>query len=253
MASETYKEFYKNLKPFVADTKNPACDNTGYLIGFATEYYTLYKIHQVGCKMIFNYIKNITKDRAYVEDLPLSIDESLHGEKRHHFYRYIKIFEPNKFNFGKHKGEAIDTFEDGSYLMWYAKTDDIENRERCIERVKTLLPYMEWDAEKFDWTDKAQELRAKDLINSIKSGNPLTLDLNRLHYGCYIEHDGIQFNFPYAMYGGNYYCAPYALIINPKTGKGIRTKNKNYTVTIKGIDENIVENRVKVTEYQINK
>ena len=255
MAKKYDKEYYKSLVPFKVNLTDKNATSCGYMIGFADKYYTLWFIHQNGEGITYDYRHNISMDEKFIEDIPLALDESLRGESRRHFTKYVKIYEPGVFNFGKYNGAKVNESIDISYLQWYCTTDDDVNSETCRARVMELDPDLYWDEETGIWDSKSNKSLREKFTEKVEAGEELELNLDDMYDG-QISMWNFRFGFPHKTTGNSYYGYS-TMIINPKTGKGMRTKNKHWTVTVheyekmEGGDPNWPTYTVK--SYTINK
>lgn len=255
MAKKYNEEYYKELKPFMVDMTDKNAATSGYMIGFADKYYTLWHVVQSGEAIRYSYHHNISMDPEFIKNIPLALDESLHGERRHKFTKYVKIYEPGVFNFGKYKDAKISESVDVSYLQWYATTDDQVNKEACHKRITELDPDLYWDETTETWISKSDMSLKDKFVKKVEAHKELVLNLDEFYNG-QIGMWNLRFCFPNKTCGNSYYGYS-TLIVNPKTGKGMRTKNKHWTVTVheyekqEGGDPNWPIYEVKT--YTINK
>lgn len=116
---------------------------TTKLIGFATEYYTLWslttvplfehtkdgKTHQVGIRENYTYIQNLSKDLQTAKNAFLQrygekygkvpeVDKSLKGQSNSFFVEKKKPLPPQYFSKGKYYGSLITECTDYQYLYW---------------------------------------------------------------------------------------------------------------------------------------
>lgn len=131
---------------------------TTQIIGFATEYYTLWetrtetiyftdsygKHHASGQKVINTFIKNVSTDLNKVHALHpgIEIDENLKGQSRS--FEYVKAVDlcPEIFKFGKYSGKAVSEVvtSDFNYILWVA-----DNLRNCtVDYIKTLPAYISY-------------------------------------------------------------------------------------------------------------
>lgn len=140
-----------------------AIESINKVIGFATEYYTLWSVAEnkqyvtnpntgehihVGTNWVYNYIQNLSKDeeqaikkiaeRYNISEDSVIVDEGLRGVTTRSFEKYIKICMPyTVFPFGKLKWMEIRTSDD----VWQLK--QVLEGNRSIgghEEFNTLIP-----------------------------------------------------------------------------------------------------------------
>jgi len=217
------------------------------LIGFATQYYTLWdyesnpeyktdaygKHHQVGVNHSFYYIKNISMDIDKVKELypSIEIDDSLRG-KSSSFDRQEKTGLPeNYFWGGKYAGRMVDEImdKDFQYCVWSASnyngatSEYIKNHPQYIAYIDSI------EQQKKDLVDSATLLSVGDTItlsfrtNGFNANDNYTECLSDAVFGNISVRvfSGVKF------VGGMY---PYLMpVIN---GKAQKTRGKDLTVTI---------------------
>lgn len=216
------------------------------IIGFATQYYTLwdyeevpqYKTdsygnhHQVGIQHNYYYIKNISFDLDKVKKLypSLSIDDSLKG-KTNSFNYITQNLPKGYFWAGKYTGKLIDEIieSDFQYCVWSANNYSgkvskyIKNHPKYIAHFENL--------EK----TKQAEINSKTLL---KVGDVVTLEFLCNGYNADDEYTecwteaiygdiNVYINCGVKRVGGMY---PYLMpVIN---GKAQKTKGKSISVTV---------------------
>ena len=228
------------------------------IIGFATQFYTLWnyeavpqyktdsygKHHQTGTVHNYYYIKNISNDIDKVKALfpNVEIDTKLRGTSSFTHNEKLDLPE-NYFWGGKYAGKLIDEIMeiDFQYCIWSAENYDmpyITNHPKYIAHFEAIA--------------KAEQ----DLINSkelLKVGDVVELEFTRNGYNADDEYTECWTNAIYndveiavncngvRPVSGRY---PYLMpMINGKTQK---TKGKKLTVTvIEVIETNICEGVVK--------
>lgn len=247
------KEFYQALNSFTVNTVDINCESEGFVLGFCEKYYTLWKINQKGAYIRYTYRHNVTQDSEYAKELGLPIDESLHSRKS--FSRYINIVpEPGVFRFGKYRYQNISDCDDAKYLRWYATTDDEDNRQFAINRAMELDNAWVWD-------ESAQEFIKKERIenieywrNRIAEGRPIKIDFSKVNVCGQLWLDGFWLQFPHKQYQATAYAPAYALIINPETGKPMRTKGKGYKLIVYKAHLTVENNTIAIVDdYEIVK
>lgn len=152
------------------------------IIGFATQFYTLWNYNQertyqtdaygnhhcTGIKHIYSYIKNISTDLEKVKSLypNLIIDETVKG-KTNSFDYYVKQDLPeNIFWGGKYRGKLVDEImvSDFQYCLWSASNYGGKTSQ-YIQSHPIYLAYIEAE-EKAKQTEieKAQTLKVGDVV-----------------------------------------------------------------------------------------
>ena len=119
-------------------------------IGFATEYYTLWDVHDEPqyftdsygkhwlqrIKTHFNYMQNISKDLSVVKAKypDVKIDEDLKGQTRSFIKSTEDDLSPEILKFGKYCGKPIAEVAetDFDYVLWLVANARLETRNVCM-------------------------------------------------------------------------------------------------------------------------
>lgn len=241
--------------------------NMKQLIGFATEFYTLWSYeenpvyrtdsygnhHQVGVNHIFNYIKNISKDIDKVKSLypNIEINEDLRGKTRSFSYDSKIELPDNYFWYGKYTGKLIDEIleKDFQYCLWFAD-NNIGKAQEYIKNHPIYIFYFE-AIEK----EKQEMINSKQLLNV---GDKVELEFTRNGYNANEEYTEC---FTSAIYndvevtikckGVKYVGGKYPYLMPIINGKAQKTKGKKITVTISDVlnttvSENIVKQYIEI-------
>lgn len=246
------KEHYQALAKFEMNTTDPHCESEGYILGFCEKFFTLWKITQKGEHIRYTYRHNVTQDPEYAKELGLPIDENLHSRKS--FTQYIKIEVPGTFKFGRYYHQDIATCDDAKYLRWYATADDAENRQLAVSRALELDSNFVWNEQDLKFIPKKNIDNIKFWQSLIDENRTIKIDFNKVNVRGQVWADGFWFQFPYKYYRETYHAPAYSLVINPETGKAMRTKGKGYKAIIykAHLDENNSSVAI-VDDYEIVK
>jgi len=226
------------------------------LIGFATQYYTLwnydsektYGTDAYGNRYVtsithkYYYRKNISMDLEKVKKLypDVEIEDDLRGQSRD-FCRTEKVERPTGyFWFGKHYGEKIDNVikEDFNYCLWAVERCDYDIQEQ-IQKHPVYLEYL-----------KNEELKKQELLKNgqiVKEGETVELqfltnagftgDIDYCITTAQLGKTTIYVRCSAKPIDGLY---PYFIpIIN---GKPTRTKGKSLKVTVCSVIKTQVDN-----------
>lgn len=225
------------------------------IIGFATQYYTLWNYNSekvyakegylAYIKHEYTYIKNISTDLDKVKTLypDTTIDDTLRGKTSSFSYRETikKEFDGN-FNFGKYISKSVDSilFHDFSYCLWLVDnanndvTDYIKNTEIYKNYIKTA------EAEKNNILSSVNPPKKGDKITLtfLTNGYNINEDYFNDEYTCsttaetidglkvFVKHQSfkeVDCRYPYIMPSIN--------------GKPRKTKNKEFEVEVKEVSE----------------
>jgi uncharacterized protein (DUF3820 family) len=220
------------------------------VIGFATEFYTLWDMQEekryqtdaygkqwlVETTYRYFYIRNISTSIEKVKSQypNTCIDKSLHGIQEREWHKVVRSNMPDNYlSFGKYKGRTVEdvaTF-DFQYLLWV-----LDNGvESLCNSIKATHQYKEWEA-----NEQAQVQEKLKAIQPLSDGVcRLTLLHNPIN-GCAIaeiaSNHRVEFRFAQTkecFYNGFSYELP---IIN---GKAKRVKGKEIEYNIQVVDTQI--------------
>lgn len=238
-----------------AKEANENTDTTGYVIGFATKFYTLWsenkKVVDAGGGQTLHITEytyhgkiSTSKETAMSKYPGCKVDESLRGKTRswtHYEYVWDNV---DTFRFGKYKGGAIEACTDTDYLEWYYGCVSEEHREYVADVLRSRGYLVEGG---FVYSPDAQKkmAEAKDvkerIISAANSGEQVRLYIERNpdEDGCvfvsnpkeegYLNIDNVRFFFREVVdryYDGWTYYMP---CVN---GKAKRVKCKTILATI---------------------
>lgn len=186
--------------------------NSKYIIGFASQYYTLWscrtetiyvtdaygKHHPSHQHTYYSFHKNISKDIEKVMELypNVGIDESVRGQSRSFDIKGDEDLTPELIKFGKYNGYTINEIAemDFNYLLWLRKNVYGSKTRELIENLPQIVEY--------DENLRLEEKRKFDSIISsfLKKGeykvfferNP-SEDLNTLDYDICFDYHCPQF------------------------------------------------------------
>jgi hypothetical protein len=221
------------------------------MIGFATQFYTLWdfeevpdykmdaygKWHCVGTHCNYYYIKNISKDLNKVKELydNLSIDESLRGKTRS-FSQYVKKDYPiGYFWAGKYSGRLIDEIleSDFQYCIWSANaytgpvSDYIKSHPIYIAHFEML------ETKKQEAINSADLLKCNDVVELEFLRNGYNADDEYTECWVNARFNNIQVRVKCPGVRPIFGMYPYLMpVIN---GKACKTKNKTFTVKITNV------------------
>jgi len=232
-----------------------------FVIGFTNKYFTLWSYElqplystlmtaageqhfKSGEQHIFRYIKNISMDESKArEQYPeLNINPDLRGKEREYSwssgYGGRTEYAPELLHRGRHTGAAIASFEDASYLAWFA--DEYGNgdpeRQALIESRLNELKWFKYKGYRWMPEAKYNELvqrdQAKsDMLAQFADGGQLTVQFERNldGIGCY-KHNGVEIffsNIKKMSYSG------YAYALPEVKGRGKKIKGKTLQLTVK--------------------
>jgi len=216
------------------------------VIGFATEYYTLWEYsqrevyttdnygnhHVSGVDHVYRYVKNISIDIEKVKTKypNVEIDETLRGKINSFSYNERVNLPTDFFWFGKHNGKKIDEVinTDFNYCLWV-----VENRScEASKYIQSHPEYVDYIAEL-----EAEKLEALSNITSIKSGDNIHLEFVKNGYNA--DDDGCWSEATYGDIDVFVKCKDYKLVngmypyIMPiVSGKAMRVKNKTVAVRV---------------------
>lgn len=174
-------------------------------IGFATEFFTLWDVNTEpvyftdergntfiqSYKTNYWYIKNISTDRAKVEELfpGVEIDEELRGQGS--FVREDKNEDlcPEIFKFGKYRGKTVAEIieRDFNYIMWIVENNNSKTAKYCIEQPEVIEFFTEQKR-------KTQELM--DALPVVESGEVELTFTSNPNYKVYegVNLDGMKYD-----------------------------------------------------------
>lgn len=241
----------------------PKEDQSNLVIGFATEFYTLWSFteevqyvtdaygnhHAVGKKTKFYYIKNISTELDKVKKLypSLRIDDDLRGQVKY-FERFsASDFPAEYFWKGKYRGYKVDEIieQDFNYCLWYCENINDDISEQIKNSEKYISHIAENKKQHDDAIKSAGRLNAGDEIELEFISNGFNLDETTGLCWAKARHGelDVYVQVPCKPVGGMY---PYLMpIIN---GKAQRTKNKTIKVTVTVADEPVIKYKNQVTQ-----
>lgn len=135
--------------------------NSKHIIGFASQYYTLWtyrretkyvvdaygRVHPSHYHTYYTFHKNISKDIEKVKELypNVSIDESVRGQSRSFDFKENEDLTPELIKFGKYNGHTIDEIAemDFDYLLWLRKNVYGSKTRELIENHPHIIKYDE--------------------------------------------------------------------------------------------------------------
>lgn len=210
------------------------------IIGFATEYYTLWdyntesqyttdaygKHHLTGVKHNFYYIQNISKDLETVKAKhpSLSIDEGLRG-KHASFNKVDKIELPIEYlSFGKYTGMLVTDVitKDFNYIIWMLE----KLNNKTTDFLKTLDVIKEYYIQK-ELEEKERKGEPAILQNGVNEITILTNGRSNFHIADYDLHNENNEIL------GKYYGNPY-MLATLTNDKGFTT---NVTIILDAVKE----------------
>jgi hypothetical protein len=228
------------------------------IIGFATQFYTLWNYeavpqyktdsygnyHQTGIEHKYYYCKNVSTDLDKVKALfpNVEIDTELRGTSS--FTRNEKLDLPeNYFWYGKYAGKLIDEVLDSdfNYCLWSAENYNmpyITNHPKYIAHFEAIAKA------------KQDEINSKELL---KVGDVVELEFTRNGYNANDEYTecwtGANYNgveVAVNCNGVKQVSGMYPYLMPVINGKAQRTKGKKLTVTvIEVLETNIFAGVVK--------
>lgn len=228
------------------------------IIGFATQFYTLWNYeavpqyktdsygnhHQTGIEHNYHYIKNVSTDLDKVKSLfpNVEIDTELRGTSS--FTRNEKLDLPeNYFWYGKYAGKLIDEVLDSdfNYCLWSAenyKMPYITNHPKYIAHFEAIAKA------------KQAEINSKELLNV---GDVVELEFKRNGYNandefteCWTDANYNGVEVAVNCNGVKQVSGMYPYLMPVINGKAQRTKGKKLTVTvIEVLETNIFAGVVK--------
>lgn len=172
----------------------------GQIIGFATEFYTLWSYrtdgvyvtdaygnhHKTGNITHYTYHKNVSKSLDKVRELypNLSIDEGLRGKTRSFSTEGKQEKPAGYFWFGKYYGKLVTEVakEDFGYCKW-AVENSYDN-----ELVESIKATPEWKA--YEAKLKQEEDKAISEISHIKEGQTIELTFRSNGFGAWWSNNG---------------------------------------------------------------
>lgn len=256
------------------------------VIGFATQYYTLWsyrtdgtyvtdaygKHHKTGNVTYYTYLKNVSKSLDTARELypNLSIDEGLRGKTRSFSTKGKEEKPSGYFWFGKHYGKLVAEVakEDFGYCQW-AVENSYDNE--IVESIKATPEWKDYEAKL-----KQEEKDALSEIDHIKEGQIIELTFRSNGFNAWWSNDG-EIEYIYNDYEDTYIHGydrvmtdaqiegwdgtvrvihkglkhvngrfPYTMPM--VNGKCCRTKNKTFEVTIsKIVTKNYYAGEVQLT------
>jgi len=243
------------------------------LIGFATEFYTLWDVQEecryttdsqgkswlTGKDYKFFYIKNVSTDLNKVKSLypDLSIDESLRGKCRDFIVEGKEDLCPQIMKFGKYYGRNLDELVslDFNYVLWLVENGNYSGNRLYAEKLPQIVKHFTG----IENEQVAKEAEAESILSELATLKTISFVAERnLTVGeteAYIMplYKGIpvilKFKGGYNVmsYNGFDYALP---TIN---GKAKRIKGNEITLTFEHIDSEFGDNEFLVHTIKINK
>lgn len=223
------------------------------IIGFATQFYTLwdyeavpqYKTdsygnhHQTGVDHKFYYIKNISTDIEKVKALfpTVEIDDQLRGKTNSFSYNEKMDLPEGYFWGGKYEGKLIEEImeSDFQYCLWGA-----ENYGELTS--KFIKNHPKYKAH-FEAIEKAEKEKINS-VNHLKVGDVIELDFVRNGYNadddyteCFTEATYGDMSVIVGCSGVKPVDGMYPYLMPVINGKAQKTKNKKITVTVIEVEE----------------
>ena len=229
------------------------------LIGFATQFYTLWNYeavknytadaygnyHVSSVTHKYYYIKNISKDlEKVIEMYPgIEIDENLRGQSRN-FSMIKKVDLPEGyFWFGKYYGNTIDDVikSDFSYCLWASECGSFDIADQIKKHQVYIDHFRKIEEEKVETIKNAKTLKIGDTVDLefISNGINVLNDISRCLVKAEYGDTEIIVVCPCRPVEGRY---PYLMPIIG--GKAKRTRGKTISVTV--VD-------VQLTDVQLGK
>lgn len=232
------------------------------IIGFATEFYTLWEYSEekiytqdsYGNHWVkevvdhYNYLQNISTSLEKVKSLypDLSIDVCLRGKTQSWSSQRSQPLPSHIFWFGKYYGKLIDEIlvSDFKYCLWA-----LEINQTIAEYIKKTPIYLEYLAE--------QERLLEELVSNsstLKEGDKVVVDF--LYNGYNADEDYTEC-WTKALYkdielkvlcGVKFVDCLYPYLMPIINGKAQRTKGKSIEIHVREIIETVVESG-KVVQY----
>ena len=217
------------------------------LIGFATQFYTLWNYeavknytadaygnyHVSSVTHKYYYIKNISKDlEKVIEMYPgIEIDENLRGQSRN-FSMIKKVDLPEGyFWFGKYYGNTIDDVikSDFSYCLWASECGSFDIADQIKKHQVYIDHFRKIEEEKVETIKNAKTLKIGDTVDLefISNGINVLNDISRCLVKAEYGDTEIIVVCPCRPVEGRY---PYLMPIIG--GKAKRTRGKTISVTV---------------------
>ena len=217
------------------------------LIGFATQFYTLWNYeavknytadaygnyHVSSVTHKYYYIKNISKDlEKVIEMYPgIEIDERLRGQSRN-FSMIKKVDLPEGyFWFGKYYGNTIDDVikSDFSYCLWASECGSFDIADQIKKHQVYIDHFRKIEEEKVETIKNAKTLKIGDTVDLefISNGINVLNDISRCLVKAEYGDTEIIVVCPCRPVEGRY---PYLMPIIG--GKAKRTRGKTISVTV---------------------
>lgn len=233
------------------------------IIGFATQFYTLwdyesvpqYKTdsygnhHQTGVNHNFYYIKNVSTDIDKVKTLfpDIEIDTDLRGTRS--FTRNEKLDLPNNYFWaGKYSGRLIDEIMeiDFKYCLWSAEN---YNMPYITNHPKYIAHFEAIEQEKLLAIENAQTVKVGDVVDIEFLTNGYNADDN--YTECWTEARLGETELKVLCSGVKAVNGMYPYLMPMINGKTQRTKGKKITVKVLEVFETniyggIVEQQIRV-------
>lgn len=218
------------------------------IIGFASQYYTLWNHHtvpqyrtdsygnhhQVGVRHYFDYVKNVSKDLIKVQEAypGVQIDEELRGQTRS-FSKYKEIDLPENFFWvGKYAGKLIDEImeTDFSYCQWAMQTLSGKTSEYIRNHVKYQEYLHAQEIEKSKLIAGAGTLQVGDIVYLQFQSNGYNVNDN--YTECWVKAEHENLSLAVKCPGAKQIIGMYPYLMPVINGKAQRTKNKRIRVKV---------------------
>lgn len=219
------------------------------MIGFATEFYTLWDVtsehtyradaygtyHVTGTVTHYNYIKNISKDLDKVKELypSLTIDENLRGITRSWKETREVNLPDNFFWYGKYAGKKIDEIleSDMGYCLWAVKNYPTSGSSVYIQNSPIYLAHCEkTEQEERILIEKSGRISIGELVelNFISNGFNYEEETGVCYAKALFGETEVFVKFPSSKLVGGMY--PY--IMPSVNGKPMKTKGKTLSLFV---------------------
>lgn len=218
------------------------------IIGFASQYYTLWNHHtepqyrtdsygnhhQVGVYHYFNYVKNISKSLDRVQELHpgIAIDEELRGQTRS-FSKYREIALPEGFFWvGKYSGKSIDEImeSDFSYCCWALENLNNSTADYIRNHVKYQEYLQAQEQEKSQLIAQANCLQVGDIVHLQFQSNGYNADDN--YTECWANAEVDDLRLAVKCPGAKLVTGMFTYVMPVINGKAQRTRNKRIRVKV---------------------
>ncbi|HPH38574.1 MAG TPA: hypothetical protein PL108_12980 [Sediminibacterium sp.] len=217
------------------------------VIGFATQFYTLWNYeavaqyktdsygnhHQCGVDHKYYYIKNISTDLFKVQSLhpSIEIDMELRGEKS--FVRNEKFDLPGEYFWGgKYAGKLVNEImeSDFKYCLWSAQNYGGNTAKYITEHPKFIAHFASIEAEKQDLIHSASLLKIGEVVEITFQRNGY--NANEDHTECWSDATFGELDIVVCCPGAKPVSGMYPYLMPIINGKAQKTKGKTIPVKV---------------------